>query len=239
MFKVKELKSFDAYAEKYDAWFMKNKNLFSSETAVVAWFLKPGERILSVGCGSGLFEYALREDYDIDIKEGIEPSEAMAEIARKRGMKVWIGTAEDANFGENNSYDTILFNGTPGYVNDLELAFQKANAAIKPKGKIVVIDVPKESSFAILYNLGKTIGSWDNKIFEGVKPDAVYPIEFVKEARWRTTAEKVELLEKTGFSDFEYAQTLTRHPLYADESVETPIEGYQKGDYVAIKAIKK
>jgi len=238
MFKAKELKSFDAYAEKYDAWFMENNNLFSSEAAVVAWFLKPEERILSVGCGSGLFEDVLRKDYNIDIREGIEPSEAMADIARKRGMEVTIGTAEEADFGEG-IYDTLLFNGTPGYIDDLQKAFRKAAKALKPGEKIVVIDVPKESSFAILYNLGKTVGTWDDEVFKGVKPDAVYPIEFVKEARWRTTAEKVDLLEKTGFGEFEYAQTLTHHPLYANEFIENPIEGYQKGDYVAIKGIKK
>lgn len=36
----------------------------------------------------------------------------MAEIARKRGMKVTISTAEEADFGCGD-YDTILFNGTP------------------------------------------------------------------------------------------------------------------------------
>ena len=238
MFKAKELKSFDAYAEKYDAWFKENKNLFSSEVAVVAWFLKHGERILSIGCGSGLFEDALRKDYNIDIREGIEPSEAMSDIARKRGMEVTIGTAEEADFGKD-TYDTLLFNGTPGYIDDLQKAFRKAAKALKSGGKIVVIDVPKESSFAILYNLGKIIGTWDDDVFKGVKPDAVYPIEFVKEARWRTTAEKVELLKRTGFGDFDYAQTLTRHPLYANEFIENPTKGYQKGDYVAIKGIKK
>lgn len=238
MFKAKELRSFDKHADKYDAWFMENKNLFSSEAAVVAWFLKSSEKILSVGCGSGIFEQALSVEYGIDIKEGVEPSEAMADIARQRGMNVEIGNAEDTNFGKE-MYDTVLFNGTPGYIDDLEAAFQNARIALKPGGKLVVIDVPKESSFAILYNLGKTLGTWDNEMFKGVKPEAVYPIEFVKEARWRTTKEKTDVFTKTGFGEFEFAQTLTRHPLYANEEVEDPQEGYHKGDYVAIKAVKQ
>ena len=42
-----------------------------------------------------------------------------------------------------------------------------------------------------------------------------------------------------GFSDLEYAQTLMRHPIYSDSSVETPEPGFDKGDYVAICGYKK
>jgi hypothetical protein len=136
------------------------------------------------------------------------------------------------------TYDTIMFNGTPSYISDLEAAFEKAYYGLKKGGKIVVIDVPKEGSFALLYNLAKTVGSWDDELFKGVRPPSVYPIEFVKDANWRTTGEKVELLKKVGFGHLEYAQTLTRHPLYANESYEEPQDGYEKGDYVAIRATK-
>jgi len=229
--------SFDQYAGKYDAWFMENENLLRSEVALVAKVMNNCGRALSVGCGSGLFEYFLKKDYGITVGEGIEPSEAMAEIAEKRGMSVAIGTAEEGDMG-TEIYDTILFNGTPSYISDLPAAFEKAWYGLKKGGKIVVIDVPKEGSFAMLYNMAKTVGTWEDDLFRGIRPGSVYPIEFVKDALWRTTGEKVEVLKKTGFAHFEYAQTLTRHPLYANESFEQPVGGYQKGDYVAICATK-
>lgn len=234
---LKKISSFDQYATKYDTWFMKNRNLLESEVALVAYALGNPGRTLSVGCGSGLFEYLLHENYGITIRIGLEPSEAMADIARKRGMQLIIGTAEETDFG-NEIYDTLLFNGTPSYINDLQYTFRKAYNALKPGGKVVVLDVPKEGSFATLYNLAKTLGTWEHELFKGVKPEAVYPIEFVKDANWRTTHEKTKLLEKTGFRDFSFAQTLTRHPFYADEEAEEPKEGYKKGDYVAITAKK-
>ena len=40
---------FDSYAEKYDSWFMENRNVLYSEAALVAYFLKSGEKILSFG----------------------------------------------------------------------------------------------------------------------------------------------------------------------------------------------
>lgn len=229
--------SFDQYATKYDAWFMENENLLRSEVALVAYALKAPGRTLSVGCGSGLFEYFLKNDHGIKINEGIDPSEAMGEIARKRGMKVHIGTAEEGYLG-TAEYDTILFNGTPSYISDIDTAFEKSYYALKKGGQIVVIDVPKDGSFAMLYNLAKTLGKWDHKLLKDIRPKSVYPIEFVKEANWRTTPEKVEALKKTGFQNFKYAQTLTTHPLYSNDEPEHPKDGYKQGNYVAITGIK-
>lgn len=232
-----ENRSFDQYAEKYDIWFMKNEHVLESELKLVAYFLKEPGNTLSVGCGSGIFEMLLKKEYDVTVQHGIEPSTAMAEIARKRGMTVEVISIEEAEPG-SQQYDTILFNGTPSYISDLQLAFNKAFNSLKPGGRIVVIDVPKESSYAILYNLAKVLETWDHPMLEGVQPPDPYPIEFVKAANWRTTAEKVEMLETAGFSGFEYAQTLTKHPVFSANSTEEPIKGHDCGDYVAISAIK-
>ncbi len=230
-------KGFDEYASQYDAWFLENRNVLYSEVNLVASVLKDAGRILSVGCGSGLFEKILREERGIDIRDGIEPSPAMAEIARKRGVSVTIATAEEADFGCGD-YDTILFNGTPSYIDGLAGVLVKAYEALKPGGRIVLIDVPKESSYGILYNLAKALGTWNHPLLEGCYPPNPYPIEFVEVARWRTTAEKIELLEAAGFKDLTFAQTLTSHPLYSDNIEEQPVDGYDRGDYVAIKAVK-
>ena len=230
--------SFDQYASEYDSWFFENTNLLYSEAKLVAHFLNDSEDIFSVGCGSGLFESILKKDFNINIKYGLEPSTGMADIARKRGVDVTITTAEKAYF-EENKYDTILFNGTPSYITDLDSVIQKVYKALKPNGKIVMIDVPKESSYATMYNLAKAVDTWDHPLLEGVNPKDPYPIEFVRVANWRTTKEKIDLLEKAGFLNFKYAQTLTKHPLYSNNEIEEVKEGYDCGDYVAICAIKK
>lgn len=229
--------SFDEYAQEYDAWFLNNRNVLYSEVNLVASTLKDAGRVLSVGCGSGLFEMIMAKEYGITVTEGIEPSEGMAAIARKRGMNVTIATAEEADFG-NGDYDTILFNGTPSYITDLEGVIRKAYAALPSGGRIILVDVPKESSYGLMYNLAKALGTWEHPLLEGVYPPDPYPIEFVKMANWRTTAEKTALLEKAGFVDLKYAQTLTAHPLCSDLREEQPSEGHDKGDYVAITAFK-
>ena len=229
--------SFDEYAEVYDAWFLENCNVLFSELKLVAHFLDNKGDIFSVGCGSGLFESLLEKDYNIRVKHCIEPSEGMANIARKRGFPVEIGTAETFDFGVSK-YDTVLFNGTPGYITDLGKAFRKTYEALRPGGKIIVIDIPKESSYGLLYNLAKALGTWEHPLVADVHPKNPYPIEFVNIANWRTTDEKIALLKDAGFSDFRFAQTLTNHPIYSDNSAEEPREGFECGDYVAICAFK-
>lgn len=231
-------KGFDQYASAYDAWFLDNRNVLYSEVRLVASTLKGAGRVLSVGCGSGLFEKILREEFGIVITDGIEPSTGMAEIARKRGMNVTVATAEEADFG-HGTYDTLLFNGTPSYIGDLKGVVRKAYEALPAGGRIILIDVPKESSYGLLYNLAKAVGTWDHPLLEGCYPPNPYPIEFVDVANWRTTAEKVALLREAGFTDLAFSQTLTSHPVCSNDEEEQPAPGYGKGDYVAVVAYKR
>lgn len=231
--------SFDQYASQYDSWFQQNPNVLLSEVRLVAATLAgaPGP-VLSVGCGSGLFEKIMRDDMGIVVSDGVEPSEGMAEIARKRGMAVTIATAEDYDYPAGR-YGTILFNGSPSYITDLATVLDKAYAALPEGGRVILVDVPKESTYGQMYNLAKAVGTWDHPLLEGCYPPNPYPIEFVKQAAWRTTAEKMRLMRRAGFSDLTAMQTLARHPLYSDLSPEQPVEGYDRGDYVAVTGIRR
>jgi ubiquinone/menaquinone biosynthesis C-methylase UbiE len=228
---------FDEFAEEYDSWFLQNPNVLASEVLLLARFLESPGKALSVGCGSGLFEQILQREHGIEIGHGVEPADGMAKIAEKRGLVVKRGTAESLPF-DAESFDTVVLNGIPSYVEDLEGAFREAHRVLRPGGHIVVLDVPAESSYGLLYRLAAWIGSWDDPYLKKVAPRHPYPVEFAAAAIWRTTEEKIELLRGVGFGDFEFAQTLTRHAKFSDDAVEEPIEGWDRGDYVAIRARK-
>ncbi len=230
-------KPFDEHAERYDSWFLKNRKVLESEVLLLKHFLKTPGKSLSVGCGSGLFEHILRTEHDIEIRFGVEPSEGMAQIAEKRGMMVKPGFAEALPY-DDAEFDTVLMNGTPSYINDLGKSFDEAFRVLKPGGHILVVDVPAESSYGLLYQLAKSSDSWDDPDLKKIAPEHPYPLEFTKAANWRTTEEKVNLLLQAGFVNLEFAQTLTRHPRYSDFLVEEPVTGFDRGDYVAIRARK-
>ena len=225
---------FDGYAAQYDEWFMKNSNLFASELKLFQRALGniEGKRLLSVGCGSGLFESYI----DCTNVEGIEPSEDMGTIAKKRGVNVIaFGTIEDVEL-PNNAYDIVYFNGSSSYIEDLEAAYAKCKRALKEGGRLVLLDVPKESAFGFMYLLGKSLNTYDHDYLDGAMPSLPYPLALAVSGVWHTTEQKIDVLKKLGFSSFTYYQTLIRNPLYTNEEPEEVQEGYKSGGYVAIIA---
>ncbi|MCR5391656.1 MAG: class I SAM-dependent methyltransferase [Lachnospiraceae bacterium] len=227
---------FDGYAARYDEWFMKNENLFNSELKLFKKVLGDisGKKVLSVGCGSGLFESYI----DHSNIEGIEPSEDMGQIAVKRGVNVIkFGLIEDAELSENE-YDIIYFNGSSSYMEDLAPVYDKCRKALKEGGKLILLDVPKESAFGFMYLLGKSLNTYDHEYLEGAMPELPYPLALASSGVWHTTESKIEVLKALGFGKFSYYQTLVKNPLYTNEEPEEVIEGYKSGGYVAIIAEK-
>ena len=230
--------AFDEHAGEYDRWFMDNEQVLGSEVLLVAAALQDAGEILSVGCGSGLFEMLLARDHAITVRHGVEPAEGMAEIARRRGLDVKIGPAEDLPI-EDGTFDTVLMNGTPGYLTDLTGALREAARVLKPNGRVVVADVPASSGYGMLYQLAAKVGTWDDERLQKIAPAVPYPVEFVGAANWRTTEEVLASLEEAGFGLLDAHQTLTTHPRFSNDQVEDPIPGFERGGYVALRATKK
>lgn len=228
---------FDELAERYDRWFLENRNVLESEVRLIALALKRPGKTLSIGCGSGLFEMLLQRDHGIEVQHGLEPSEEMAAVARKRGLEVEIGIAEALPYSDA-SFDTALFNRSPGYIDDLARSFAEAFRILRAGGHVVVADVPAESAHGLLYQFAASKGTWNDPALTSLAPIHPFPIELAAAVRWRTTEEKAELLRDAGFEGLDYAQTLLCHPRFSNDGVDEPIAGYHQGDYVTIRARK-
>jgi len=132
----------------------------------------------------------------------------------------------------------IYLNGSSSYMEDLTRAFGVCKKALKPNGKFISLDVPKESAFGFMYLLAKEAGTFDHPSLSGVMPKLPYPLELCCAGVWHSTEEKIDALKALGFHDFDFYQTLLRNPMYTNEVVEDVVPGYQSGGYVAIIAHK-
>jgi hydroxymethylpyrimidine/phosphomethylpyrimidine kinase len=223
----KAISAFEREAKDFDYWFSKNKNVFEAELLAEKELVSNVENAVSIGVGSGLFASRL------GIKKGVEPSEDMAKLAREKGIDVKIGTAENIPY-EDNKFSTVLLSTVLSYCKDSLKALKESFRILKNGGQVIVSFLPREGSYSMLYDLARLQGQFD----PDRAPENPYPLKFIKGAKWVSIEKVKKLLHEAGFVDFEYVQTLTRHPRYTNEEIEKPIGGYKRGDFVVIRARK-
>lgn len=121
---------------------------------------------------------------------------------------------------------------------DLTPVYEKSLRALKEGGKLILLDVPKESAFGFMYLLGKSLGTYDHEYLKDTMPELPYPLALAASGVWHSTEEKINVLKDLGVTRFDFYQTLIKNPLYTNEEPEEVAEGYKSGGYVAIIAEK-
>lgn len=109
------------------------------------WFdPKPGEKILDVGCGTGVNALALARLVGPSGKViGIDNSEAMLAIARARALasniEYQLQAVEDMNFPED-SFDGVVCTQLLSYLADPVAVIRHLLAVIKPTGRVFIAE---------------------------------------------------------------------------------------------------
>jgi SAM-dependent methyltransferase len=194
---------FDALAAEYDAWFDKEGSLiFSSEVQAFQTLLpslpKPW---LEIGVGSGRFAKAL------GIDTGIDASVKLVEIAKSRGINVFVGRGEEQIF-DTESFGTVFVIVTLCFVNSPLDVLKEVKRILIPGGKLVLGLVLKESPWGQLYQQKKDEGH-----------------RFYKYATFYSCKEVVRMMFKTGFMGKEMVSTLFQKPGNVRQ-IEQPKQGY-------------
>jgi len=203
---------FEAHADEYDAWFDRYPNVYESELLAVRAVLPPRSgRWVEIGVGSGRFASRL------GIGLGIEPSQAMARLARARGITILPGRAEELPLGDASVSAAFLIT-TVCFLADLEGPFAEIQRVLQPGGSVVIAFIPPGSPFGRLYRAD-----------ESRDP-------FFTQARLRSPDEIKAALAKTGFHVDRTMQTLTGNPAEADRRVEVPSVGLDCGSFVVMRA---
>jgi ubiquinone/menaquinone biosynthesis C-methylase UbiE len=206
---------FQKYAQKYDAWFDKHPFAFQSEVIAVKQQMASLPQNISgveIGLGTGRFAEAL------GIREGVEPVEEMAEFAADRGIEVIKGVAERLPYGDLR-FDFVLF-VTVCFLENIPGALGEAHRVLKNDGSILLCFLDKDRPIA--------------KSYEAKKQKS----DFYKHATFYTVDAIKKMLEKSGFRNLEFSQTLFGE-LEDVRELQSPKPGFGEGSFVVVRAEKR
>lgn len=204
---MRKAEPFEAHTDRYERWFEEYEYAYRSELDAVGRLLPEGHG-LEIGVGSGRFAGPL------GIEIGIDPAGAMVERARERGVEVVRGVAEALPFVDD-AFSFALLVTTICFVDDVDRTMGEARRVIESNGRLVVGYVDKESELGRIYQEHRE----ENP--------------FYREATFLSTTEVTAGMERAGFSDLEYVQTVFTTPgeMDAPDAVEP---GYGDGSFVVV-----
>jgi len=123
---------FENYFNEYEEWFDKNKFVYLSEIKAVKHFIHKNQTGIEIGAGSGKFSEPLGIQY------GVEPSDKMVEIAKKRGITIYKGVAENIPV-EDARFDFALIVTAVCFVDDVEKSFKEIYRILKKTGLLLLL----------------------------------------------------------------------------------------------------
>ena len=186
-------REFNRWAEAGEGPKMENHHLDITEKTIRRMNLRPGERVLDLGCGSG-WASRLLAGLVADGPEGfgqvigVDVSDEMIRLARASSkdfenvMYVW-GSATGIPW-EENFFDKVLSVESFYYYPDQERALAELFRVMAPKGRLfILINLYKDNPYSL---------QWVDKL--------KVPVHV------RSAAEYVDLLKKHAFEDVEYLQ---------------------------------
>ncbi|MDD3247318.1 MAG: class I SAM-dependent methyltransferase [Methanosarcina sp.] len=210
---MKPWEAFEKYAEEYDAWYDRYKPAYESELLALKLFLPENLeklKVLEIGAGTGRFSSPL------GIGFGLEPSTAMAKIAKKKGVQMVLGVAESLPF-KKRGFDLILIVAALSLFKEPLQALREAAGVLKPGGQIVIGMLDRNSLHGDFYESGKKEG------------------RFSSEAKFLSTTEVSGWLIELGFEKIKICQTLFKQPEKI-ELIELPQKGSGTGSFAVISA---
>jgi len=171
-------------ARLYDViWkdYIKNTN----EEVIKNLELKDGFDVLDAGCGTGYLIKRLWEENPRLNIIGVDISEKMLNIAKKRlkGRKIKLLKKDMEDLNLSDKFDIIVSNGNIHYIKNIEGFIQKCKSLLKENGQLILVDWSKDY---LLFRVLKIYWKFRIKPFT-----QIYTMEEIKD-RLTKTGFKIE-----------------------------------------------
>lgn len=206
------IKVFNEFAEDYDKWYQENKEIFESECRLISSLELEGLGI-EIGVGTGIFAPFSRASI------GVDPAINMLRIAKKRKIEVVQAIGEAMPF-KGEVFDFAIMITTLPFLKDVKKVLEEIKRILKIGGRVVIVDVPKNSKWGESYEEKKAKGH-----------------KFYKYANFYKLEEILDLLKSGGFIIEKIKATL-RQPPGGVKFVEDPEDEFKGHGFVGIKALK-
>jgi ubiquinone/menaquinone biosynthesis C-methylase UbiE len=142
----------------------------------------------------------------------------MRKIAQKKGIEVVNGVAEALPF-DNNQFDYALMVTTICFLDDIETSFKEVFRVLKPRALFIIGFVDRNSPIG--------------KVYQKRKDESM----FYKEAKFYSVDDVASYLEKSGFRELSFMQTIYQD-LGELKDIEPVNEGYGEGSFVVVRGVK-
>ena len=173
---------FEESAQEYDAWFDRHRLVYESEIRALKRFMGSGGIGLEIGVGTGRFAVPL------GIEVGVEPAAAMADMARRRGLKVYRAMAAALPF-RRDSFDLVMMVTVICFLRDPFLSLTETTRVLKPGGRIIIGMIDRDSP------LGRS--------YEAHKQEST----FYRQANFYSISQVLEWLARLNYRKIEVCQT--------------------------------
>ena len=165
---------FDRGAQYYDgvvSWGFLGSGSAYRRWALLRQGLRPGHRLLDVGCGTGLV--ALEAVKILGSAENItclDPSDGMLSVAKlKLNARFFLGRAEEIPLPDG-SFDFLTMGYALRHVTSLDQAFQEYHRVLATGGKVLLLEITKPSNRIGAAGLKAYFGGlypWLTRMFTG------------------------------------------------------------------------
>ncbi|MBI2276591.1 MAG: class I SAM-dependent methyltransferase [Dechloromonas sp.] len=156
------------------------------KNGIVARLIRPGSRVLDVGCGMGGTLKSLRDTRQCEVV-GLEPNHSRAAAVEEAGVTIIQTTLDQADPATLGMFDYVMFLDVLEHMANPHEVLVDAGRLLKPGG-VVIVSVPNVAHWSVRLNL--LFGNFDYA--EAEIMDATH-------LRWFTRRTVTKMVEAAGY----------------------------------------